>query len=74
MTKKTKLMLRVEQQIGQPLETALPRLISEQGVTDTASQLRVSKATINYWMMKLNIHVQRIAITREDSIIVKRPA
>ena len=74
MTKKTKLMLRVEQQIGQPLETALPRMIGEQGVTDTASQLSVSKATLNYWMLKLNIHVRRVAVTPNDRIIVKRPA
>lgn len=71
---KTKLILRAEQQIGQPIETALPRLINSQGITDTAAQLGVSKATINYWMLKLNIQVQRIALMPDDTIIVKRSA
>ena len=74
MQQKTKLMFRFDQEISQPIETPLPRLINRQGIADTAAQLGVSKATINYWMLKLSIPVQRTALMPDETIIVKRSA
>lgn len=74
MYRKTKLMRQVEERLDQPLERALPRLINELGHTGTAEEIGVSKATLGYWMLKLGIHVRRVALTPGDSVIVKKTA
>jgi hypothetical protein len=55
MYHKTKSMRRVEEQHQQPLEVLLPKKITEQGLTLTAKELGVNKATLGYWMLKLGI-------------------
>ena len=74
MPRKTKMMLEVEHKLGEPLEHTIPRLVNESGITHAAQQMGVSKATVNYWMLKLGIRVQRIAITPGEEITVKRTA
>lgn len=58
--RKTRLMQRVEQERGRPLETLLPELINRDGLSATALSLGVSKATLGYWMLKLGLHYRRI--------------
>lgn len=73
MAKKTKLMKRVEQaHNNQPLERLLPQMINDQGLTDTASALKVSKGTLGYWLLKLGINVQRVALAPGETLEVKR--
>ena len=69
---KTKLMLKVEEAYRRPLEALLPDLINERGLSATAQELGVSKATINYWLLKLGINVRRVALRPGESIEVKR--
>ncbi len=64
-------MLKAEQTPGEPIEKALPRLIDQHGVSQTARHLGVSVATVNYWMLKLGVHVRWVAITSQDCIIIK---
>ena len=74
MTRKTKLMLEVEQRVGQPFEKLLPRMLAELGMRETARELGVSPATVGYWMLKLGIQVQRVAVPPGTQVIIKRAA
>ena len=62
MRRKTKKMIAVEEQFQQTLEKMLPEKVTEYGLTATADELGVSKATLGYWLLKLGINVQRVAL------------
>ena len=51
MTRKTKKMIAVEEKFHQPLEKILPEMVTDQGLSSTADQLGVSKATLGYWLL-----------------------
>jgi len=70
--RKTKKMLYVEKRIHRPLERAIPEMLNEEGFTETAKQLKLSKATLNYWMLKLGIEVRRGALAPGEEIEIKR--
>ena len=72
MIRKTKKMKAVEDRFNQPLERMLPEMITEQGLSSTAEQLGVSKATLGYWLLKLGINVRRVALAPGESLEVKR--
>ena len=72
MRRKTKKMLIVEKRFEQPLEKMLPELVTEQGLSATAEQFGVSKATVGYWLLKLGINVRRVALAPGETIEVKR--
>ena len=72
MARKTRLMQQVEDRFKQPLERLLPEMINEHGLTATATELEVSKATMGYWLLKLGINVRRVALAPGDSLEVKR--
>lgn len=66
-------MARVERNhSGQPLEKLLPEMINSEGLTATATSLGVSKATLGYWLLKLGIHVRRVALAPGETLEVKR--
>ncbi len=70
--RKTKKMAAVEDRFHQPLERLLPEMVTEQGLSGTADALGVSKATLGYWLLKLGIEVKRIAVSRGETVEVKR--
>ena len=70
--RKTKKMIAVEERFQQPLEKMLPPLVTEQGLSATADEIGVSKATLGYWLLKLGISVQRVALAPGESLEVKR--
>ncbi len=73
MARKTKLMAQVEaSHNNQPLERLLPEMINEHGLTATAAQLGVSKATLGYWLLKLGINVRRVALAPGEALEIKR--
>ena len=72
MAKKTKLMAAVEAKINQPLEKVLPEMVTEQGLSATADELGVTKATLGYWLLKLGINVRRVALAPGETLEVKR--
>lgn len=71
MARKTKLMQRVEREYG-PLERLLPEKINEIGLSATAEELKVSKATLGYWLLKLGINVRRVALSPGEILEVRR--
>ena len=72
MARKTKKMARVEEQLHQPLEKVLPGMVTENGLSATADELGVSKATLGYWLLKLGINVRRVALAPGETLEVKR--
>lgn len=72
MARKTKLMLRVEKEHQRPLEGLLPEMVNEKGLSMTADDLGVSKATLGYWLLKLGINVRRIALAPGEAVEIKR--
>ena len=72
MARKTKLMASVEDKHQRPLERLLPEMVNEKGLSVTAYELGVSKATLGYWLLKLGINVRRVALAPGETIEVKR--
>ena len=72
MARKTKKMLLVEEKFRQPLERILPEMVTDRGLSSTAEELGVSKATLGYWLLKLGINVRRVALAPGESLEVKR--
>ena len=72
MARKTKLMQRVEKEHQRPLEKLLPEMVNERGMSSTADELGVSKATLGYWLLKLGISVRRVALAPGETLEVKR--
>lgn len=72
MARKTKLMQRVEDEHQRPLEKLLPEMVNEIGLSATADNLGVSKATLGYWLLKLGISVRRVALAPGETLEVKR--
>ena len=72
MARKTKLMLKVEESHQRSLERLLPEMVNEKGLSVTADELGVSKATLGYWLLKLGINVRRVALAPGETLEVKR--
>lgn len=72
MAGKTKKMISVEQHFGESLETLLPKMVTARGMSATAEQLGVSKATLGYWLLKLGINVKRVALAPGDTLTLER--
>ena len=72
MARKTKLMLRVEKDHGRPLEVLLPERVNDVGLSATAEELNVSKATLGYWLLKLGISVRRIAVSPDEVVEIRK--
>jgi len=65
-------MQRVEKEFQRPLERLLPEKVNEIGLSSTAEELGVSKATLGYWLLKLGINVQRVALAPGETLEIKR--
>ncbi len=72
MAGKTKKMIVVEQEWKERLETLLPKMVTARGLSATADQLGVSKATLGYWLLKLRINVRRVAVGPGDTLTIER--
>ena len=72
MVRKTKLMLKVEKHFQRSLDKLLPERVNEIGLSQTADELGVSKATLGYWLLKLGINVRRVALSPGETLEVKR--
>lgn len=58
--KKTPKMFQVQRENGGELiETLVPRVVEEKGVTQAAKDLGISKATMSYWILKLGLSYER---------------
>lgn len=72
MRRKTKMMAAVEDRYNVPLEEMLPPLVTEKGLSATAQEIGVSKATLGYWLLKLGIDVQRVALRPGETVDIRK--
>ena len=68
--RKTTRMHQTELQTNEALETLLPRLLNQLGIAKTATQLTISRTTLEAWMGKLGISMAEVALRPGESITV----
>ena len=71
MMNKTRVMLRVERDHKEHLETLLPRLINDWGSSSAAKKMGISTSLVGYWCMKLGIVKRTIALAPGQRIEVR---
>ena len=69
---KTKKMVLAERKLRRPLEKALPEIVNDVGLTGAAKRLGGSKATLSYWLLKLDIKIERVALAPGEEIEIRR--
>ena len=67
--RKSKVMLAAEERVGEPLETYLPRAITEMGITGTCEAMGISTGTIGYWLNKFDVVTFRVAIGPGEAVV-----
>ena len=70
--RKSSKMLTVEKRHRRELEDLLPEMVNAYGLTDTAKRLGLSKATLGYWMLKVQIRVERVPLKPNEEIRIER--
>ena len=68
--KKSRKMQSIEISWGEPLEYLLPRLINETNQSDAADKIGISRATLTYWLLKLGVVVERVALAPGETVAV----
>jgi len=71
--RKTPLMRQVEKRFLRPIIPLLAEEINRRGLSGAAKRLRVSKATISYWALKLRIEIRRVALRPGETLRIIRP-
>ena len=64
-------MLRVEEVHGERLEILIPRLINALGIQGAATELGISKSTLNYWCLKLGVVRQTVALVPGERVEIR---
>jgi len=72
MARKSKLMLQTEERYKEPLETLLPRMVTEHGLSGAAAEMGVKIPTLGYWLLRLAIQVKRVALSPGEVLQVNR--
>lgn len=67
-------MLDAERKIGMELEKAIPEMVNAEGITRTAEDLGVSKATLGYWMLKFRMDYRRVVLLPGETLTITRKA
>jgi len=68
--KKSRKMQSIEISWGEPLEYLLPRLINETNQSGAADKIGISRATLTYWLLKLGVVVERVALAPGETVAV----
>jgi len=70
--RKTRHMRLIEYRYRQPLEKLLAPLVTELGLTVASERLEISRAGLNYWMLRFGIRMVRVAVGPGDVLEIKR--
>ena len=65
-------MLAVENKIEETIEEFIVREYPKLGLTGCAECFGISKATLGYWMLKLNLQTQVVVLLPGDVVEVRR--
>lgn len=72
MIRKTNKMQAIEKRLNRSLDDVLPEMLETSGLSKTADELGVSKATLGYWLLKLGITVRRVHLAPGEYCEPKR--
>jgi len=72
MTRKSKLMLQTEERYQEPLETLLPRMVTEHGLSGAAAEMGLKIPTLGYWLLRLAIQVKKVALSPGEVLTIKK--
>ena len=72
--RKTTKMKEGEERLSEKLETLLPRLINDQGMSNAADAIGVTKSSLSYWCLKLGIEVKRVALSPGQELVIRNIA
>ncbi len=70
--KKTKKMREVEERYHRPLEKLLPEMYNEMGLPAMSDELGISRSTLWYWLLRYGISVQRVAVSSDETLEIKK--
>ena len=71
MTKQSALMTKAEQTHGKPIDELVPELLETMSYQEAADTLGISKATLNYWLLKLRVNIQRVVLRPGDVLTIR---
>jgi len=72
MTRKSKLMIQTEERYQEPLETLLPRMVTEHGLSGAAVEMGLKIPTLGYWLLRLAIQVKKVALSPGEVLTIKK--
>lgn len=72
MRKTSKLMKRIEERYGQPIDQLLRDWLTDRGLVDTAAEWGVSKGALGYWVLTRGLTVHRVVTGPGEEVLVRR--
>lgn len=72
MTRKTRLMRRIEDRYRRPLEKLLPEMYNEMGLPQMAEEMGVSRSTIWYWLLRYGVNLRKVALASDETLEIKK--
>ena len=71
--KMKKVEKRVEKRFAKPLDEVIVELLEGGTMRMTAAELGISVSLLGYWMLKLDIEIERVVIRSGQKVLVVDP-
>ena len=68
MTRKTRLMRKIEERYRRPLEKLLPEMYNEMGLPQMADEMGVSRSTVWYWLLRYGVNLRKVALASDETL------
>ena len=68
MTRKTRLMRKIEERYRRPLEKLLPEMYNEMGLPQMAEEMGVSRSTVWYWLLRYGVNLRKVALASDETL------
>ncbi len=72
MTRKTRLMRKIEERYRRPLEKLLPEMYNEMGLPQMAEEMGVSRSTVWYWLLRYGVNLRKVALASDETLEIKK--
>ena len=72
MTRKTRLMRKIEERYRRPLEKLLPEMYNEMGLPQMAEEMGVSRSTVWYWLLRYGVNLRKVALGSDETLEIKK--
>lgn len=74
MMRKSERIRRIEEEYHRPIEKLLREMYNEQkkGLPAIALELGVSRSTVYYWLLRYGFKLERMALTQDETLEIKK--